>query len=663
MKKYLLTLSLALITVTCFSQSGIYYKALLLKSQYSPITKKITVDDNVYNALKDLFPSNNSKDSVIAQMNRNPFLLKMFVPQAGAAATTPLNFVASAVGGLDVTNIANGIADLLIDRAKQELTIAFFDRFKKFASDPQHPEFITLFPQTTDKLDSLLSYNYPAMLPQLRSAFLADLKQAPYHLEAVLALSKYQPLLAKFPEIKIAIKSLQIVRDLQNGASNAADVLKTFATDTAFNWKDASMSKTYRNTGSLINLSYIISESLRRDTVKNRDSIWVSGKQIRALVTDNTLATIYMGLIYQQISSQKLVYYTAKGTDSLATLFANQKKNILLFQNKIAEFISLTSEVNNAIANNNAKKAAKQALTNDDYYNYINTSLDAINYVFSMVKVIDTNFNTNNILSIPIKANSLYKDIYTKQYNQAVSDGFDILTQLKVLADASPNYTASKNDKLDSLLTFVAKVKPYAIFMANVVTATSSADVEAAINNAILPVGSYTIKQRAVWNFSVNGYLGYAFDFNKIGFSDVYAKGIYAPVGISLTHAFTYFSNKTERYIPITAFVSIIDVGSVVSYRLSNGSAPAATTTNADGTTTSSMQQEIKLGSIFSPSAQIFWSISKTPFAVGAGWRRTPTLFYSGGTSYTTIGAKSVFNVALLLDIPFFTLKNTPLKQ
>jgi len=360
-----------------------------------------------------------------------------------------------------------------------------------------------------------------------------------------------------------------------------------------------------------------------------------------------------MGLIYQQIRNQNLMYYTASRTDTIAAVFAKQKNNILLFQNKIAQFISVAAEVNTAITGIHAKKD-KGTLTKDDYYNYINVSLDAINYAFSIAQLIDTNFNKNDVLSIPRKANSLYKDIYSKQYTQAVSDGLDLLTQIKVVVRASPDYKASKDDDLSKLLDFAEKVKPYAVFMGNVVEATSADDVKAALDNVVLPVGSYTIKQTACFNISVNGYLGYAFDFNSFGFSDVYAKGIYAPIGFS-------FSTNIAKTVPVSLFIGVIDVGSVVSYQLANSNVP---TTSSSGTTstanTSTLSQQIKLGSIFSPSAQVFFEIPKFPLAIGAGWRRTPTLYYSGGAQYSTVGAKSVFNLTALIDIPLFTLFNHP---
>ena len=66
------------------------------------------------------------------------------------------------------------------------------------------------------------------------------------------------------------------------------------------------------------------------------------------------------------------------------------------------------------------------------------------------------------------------------------------------------------------------------MLIANIVNAKSANDAQAAIESAVLPVGSYSIKQNSIFNVSVNGYLGYEYEFN-------YAQGIYAPIGFSFS--------------------------------------------------------------------------------------------------------------------------------
>jgi len=86
--------------------------------------------------------------------------------------------LASSVGGLDVTNIADGLAKFLVKRVKQELTIAFFEKFKTILSDPKFKDMQTVFPQTYQALmligDQI--YNYQGYIQTLRESFEMDLK-------------------------------------------------------------------------------------------------------------------------------------------------------------------------------------------------------------------------------------------------------------------------------------------------------------------------------------------------------------------------------------------------------------------------------------------------------------------------------------------------------
>jgi len=239
-------------------------------------------------------------------------------------------------------------------------------------------------------LSNLLTYNYPQVLPTLRSAFFEDLKQITYHMEALLASDKYKELLANFPEIRVTIRSLRIFHELENSNLNAADVIKGFGEFP--DWTDGSGSNRFKNVGSFVVLSKILSESLR----DNDNKIWVSSKEAKDLVTDPVLTRIYMGLIYQKIKVAQIKYFGAGAPENIEDIFSKKKGQIMFFQAKISEFIGLTSKVNDAFT----KIKAGGDLTNDDYYNYINLSLDAIDYAFGVVRIFDDRFKTDDYLSV-----------------------------------------------------------------------------------------------------------------------------------------------------------------------------------------------------------------------------------------------------------------------
>ena len=88
------------------------------------------------------------------------------------------SFSLSSIGGLDVTNIADGLAKFLVKRTKQELSIAFFEKFKKTLNDTNFRDLQTVFPNTYNLLNVIDEqiYDYQKYIQNLRAAFKSDLK-------------------------------------------------------------------------------------------------------------------------------------------------------------------------------------------------------------------------------------------------------------------------------------------------------------------------------------------------------------------------------------------------------------------------------------------------------------------------------------------------------
>lgn len=624
-------------------QSVFYDAAFLRDSCFSEADGTLTGRANVLAIISYYDPSVNNLN-LDNSLRKNPFLAPIAGQQVAQAGTNPsyLHDAVSSIGGIDVTQLSTAVADLLIERAKQELTIAFFDRFKAFVSDPKHPEFATLFPKTTDALNNLLSYEYPKMLPTLRTAFFADLKQITYHTEQLLLLQKYQPLLKKFPEVLIAIKAVNVYHDLESGTSNSAEVLHELANYPYLTTLDQSESTSnfVKNMHTLLRLADFFSESLRTKSDETT-KIWVGSDDLKRLVSDEVMFRMYMGLIWQEVHAQDLIYYADGNPLRVDTVLGKQAANILYYQSKIAEFGTLSEQLNTLVA-----KSKAGTLTDSDKVHYVDLSLNATDYVFDLIRHFDSHFDKDNAIVIPQKAAALYKDIYTKQYTQAVTDGVDLLNQVQLMVHASKNWKkGDTTSKFDDFVNFTVKVRPYAVFIANVAEAKTSDDVKTALNNVILPVGSYTIKEKAAWNVSVNGYLGFAADYNKfLKFNDPYANGLFAPIGFTLTRG-----TKHPYGVPVTVFAGLFDLGNLVKYRLENN--------------TALQDKQVKLESIWSPSAYFLLDVPKLPLAIGAGWRRTPKLFYSDNSNFTTIPSRDVFSITAIIDIPFFTLYNHPIGQ
>ncbi|SFN19636.1 hypothetical protein SAMN05428949_1871 [Chitinophaga sp. YR627] len=567
--------------------------------------------------------------------------------------------IASTIGGLDVTGFANAIASLMIDRAKQELTVAFFNRFKKFAKE--HPEFQVLFPKTTDNLSNLLAYAYPQMLPALRKGFFEDLNQITYHLDDVMELPKYSALLKDFPEVRIAIRSVKLVRGLETGAYQPAELITKFAS--LAEW-DEGGSNTFKNTGSAIKLAAVFSESFRN---QNTDSIWVSAKQVEVYASDVSFLKLYLGLIYQKVVEKDIKLYRNDGSStSVAKIIADRSDNIFLFESKLSEFTALADKVVASYLDIKKKKDYSIKLTNDDIHTYISTAVDISDYAFSIAKLIDDKLETDGYSNIIHRTNDLYKDIYSAQYTQAVNDAVDVLKELHDLTKKNSNAGSPADNKkksLDELFTFIEKVKPYGLFMANIVESNDEEGIKAALDNVILPVGSSSIKKHSLSNFSIQTYLGayYSFshekaDLNQGAWHDKF--GVTAPIGISYTPGFLSW----EKYGAISLFASLIDLGAIVDYKLKQDSIP----NNAGGNTAAIKKEyEIKLGQIFSPGFHLVYGFGgNLPLALGIGGQYGPGLSKITAENSTIVTNPSWrWNAWLTVDLPFFTIWNKPKRQ
>ncbi|MBO9731484.1 MAG: hypothetical protein J7623_22780 [Chitinophaga sp.] len=657
--KYLFGSIMLCLLATGLKAQSIFYDALYIKQYCLSKDGHFESAPQLFKVLKDYYPAGANIDR---EIGNNPFF-KPYVTDAiaasGGGGTVP--FVAktlSAIGGLDVTTFANAIADLMIDRAKQELTIAFFNRFKKFAEE--NPEFKILFPKTTSNLGNLLAQAYPQMLPALHTGFFDDLKQLTFRLDDVLELPRYQALLANFPEVRIAIRSIRMVHELENGTSTAADFIRDLAA--LQEWKQNG-SNGFKNMGTTIRFAAIFSEGLRYEY---NTRIWVSGKDIKTLLTDEAFARIFMGLVYQRVLLQDLNYYFGKDATatSLTSILATQADNILLFQNKLSEFVNLAEKVQAGYDEIATKQANHENVSNEDIYHYINISIDIADYAFSIVKIFNEDLVADNYLTVVRKSNALYKDIYSSQYTQAVNDAVDILTEVHDLTNQNSHPAQgitddTKKTKLDNLLTFAQKVKPYALFMANMVEAKDEDQVKAALENVILPVGSSSIKKYTQCNVSVQTYLG-AF-FNTSGtnsatggtWSDKF--GVTAPIGISWTPGWLSWG----RGGAVSLFGALFDLGAVVDYKLERSHDATSTDPNA---TVINKNYKIELGQIFSPGVFAVYGVgANLPLSLGFGAQYGPGLSKIDAGNNTVLTNPSWrWNIFLAVDLPFFNLYNKP---
>src|SRR5688500_18113364 len=109
MKKVFLLITWIFLTLTAHAQKSEFYVAKQLRDISVP--EQIPLDQDVKDILKPYFP--NDSAITIDLLNKNPFFANLFVPGAGSGNFNFLSSMSKKIGGLDVTTIASGIADLM----------------------------------------------------------------------------------------------------------------------------------------------------------------------------------------------------------------------------------------------------------------------------------------------------------------------------------------------------------------------------------------------------------------------------------------------------------------------------------------------------------------------------------------------------------------------
>ena len=766
------------IMLTVFFEKGncqnAYYDALSL-------SKKVTADNEIdytnSEAISILFnylpaslqekfktlPANIKRDSIVnyyKKQSGNPFI------SISESVNSPQHFnfvntsqsLFSSFGNLDVTSIADGVGKFLANRAKQELTVAFFNRFKNILN--ANPEIGQLFPKTARVLNVILNYNFSNLISTLRAAFESDLKTLPGNIGSIATMNVAKSCVNAGKNIaKCSARLTNIISLLNTDAGkavsagliiaqgavdkkNPADILTAITTNKIL---VNDTSETYRNAFVALKLLAIFSDALRS---ADNSRTWVSAADM-ANLKDDTLR-IFCGLIYEKIKTEKISFFVNHEQKDIATAIKNIATNINI-ETALANMQSYASKVvqDGETLSNRLKtlKIAGDTTTDeqlmhigafaDAVKNFLNDALnyssitgnnlavntDGINKVFNYVdtslsiveKVIAKDYYgalLNSMLlveSVSSRQNELAAN-ETGQFNKIEDDITKIAAKYSTTVDGASSWRHSEsavivqiqekcklvinNDTLllesmsdveflkrkdltDSLLIaslsgyykayaqsipdkkgFLERILQYGNFVADVVSAKNSDDVDKAIEAAALPPGSSIIKRESAFNVSVNGYLGFYYGNEHIKgienkpFFNSY--GVTAPIGIAI-------SIGKQRWYPISSlkkfdghwsnslFISLFDLGAVAAYRF--------------GDNTTAKVPTIQLKNIFSPGVFFSIGIPKSPVSINFGAQMGPNLrkIDANSTTPSDDSSNKLYlrtSMSVLVDIPFFNLSS-----
>jgi len=156
-----------------------------------------------------------------------------------------------------------------------------------------------------------------------------------------------------------------------------------------------------------------------------------------------------------------------------------------------------------------------------------------------------------------------------------------------------------------------SRLLKYGSFMAAMVQAKSSDEVQDAIEAVALPAGSSRIKRTVKFNVALNAYVGLHLGEEHIDVPGSPGQwgtifGVSAPIGIAASMRIGKNGGS------MSLFASLIDIGAVASYRFENE--------------TTTQLAPIKLENIFAPGLYAVYGIPRTPISLGYGWQKGPQL-------------------------------------
>jgi hypothetical protein len=645
---------------------------------------------------------NPTKTDIENQFNgapgKNPFIITSGGTKdlGNPFAKQSINNIASSVGDLDVTNIATGIADFLVERGKEELEVAFFDKIKT-GLNTDAPELRVIFPKTSVLLDNFDTWQYSNILNALRESFNKDLQSILgdiINLDTVQVHKSYSAdaqkrivtMVAFFqkPESKILLSALEIGNGVITGVKMPA-IVDSLATPRFLGGYQDGKDSLVVNAIRFID---VLSNSLRSE---NNTENYINPDTLIKSIHDTNFTKFYIGLVYQQLKNKKIKFretyaytlintgantiayiksLTANGKDittAMDNLVAAKKKGEKDLSSYWSAIFQSSNQFLKALDNTEVIDSKLKFPTEvQNVFNYSTQTLTVVqdiatqNYNGALVSILSL---VNDFTQKPIstesvaksallskkqtlldKSNARLKGIKKGDTNKTLNDSITKLNDtIKTLHTSIDGLTANKQDMADMLKGLVK----YVALASNIVAAKSSDDVKKTIESFALPAGSYSIKRMAKENFAVQGYIGMSYDVgNPFGVDpsiiDTRNKynmtfSLYAPVG------FAYSLGSHCGCGSVTFFVPLIDVGGIADFRLHNDSA--------------TINQKITLESIFSPGLTVIYGVPKLPLSVSFGLVHKPALLFDAGQS-SLVDITSVwrFNISLLIDIPILNI-------
>jgi len=538
------------------------------------------------------------------------------------------------IGSFGVGTLTEGLAKFLVERAKSELSIAFFERFKRVLEKEKFKALRLLFPSTNSALQTINKeiYNFSAYLQVLREGFKKDLSDIITNIPKLLEIEKIKNFfnnnkaLWVMELLKNGLEIIKGITDNKHPGDILADLnLEKFSSQELINLKNT------------IKLLQIISNSLRAN---NSSQYWINADSFKKLFEKYEYQTktlyaykIYLGLIYQETFDIEFKIKGEKKDDKpIIKRFANdllgnlQNNQLIILLTKIERFLSKTKRVQTSLDELESLKKQGQKPEIDYYYKFFNEILEMFNYSSEFynfaLKTLSPSrteeLRINYYLEIARKLWDVYFCIKQENYSLA------IIELINIIESKLPEKISKKIKEDPTYKSFTTLFLKYSAFMAAVVRAENSDEVKKAIEAAALPVGSYRIKRTKRLTISLNSYLGLFCNQEKFlqqNSTDttnpekvkIWNFSITAPIGLAFNWGINTKKYQKRPGLCLSVFASIIDLGAIVRFHFKNDK-------DIEGLS------ELEWKDIFAPGAFLLFNLNRLPISFGGGVQLAPML-------------------------------------
>ncbi len=540
---------------------------------------------------------------------------------------------------LSATQIIDGTALFIKRRVKEELSIAFLDRFRKRLNENELMGH--LLPATHRLLQSIVEMDNS--LPSLNNiavnAFQTDLEMLPENLENAILYDEQFADIRKDRNFKYFALPFNTVKHIKHGSHPAwvlQDLRDKYFTDTT-------------EIDRIIQMVVALNDNLRDtevETYSNEENLWITDKQWTALKKDKG-EEYFLGLLFQK--NKNTIFSFIKNRP-----VAEIKKSMLLISENITDYLV---QLKNFEKMHTAIRASTNRVATDSIALELGWSIlqlvDKSHWIyFSLLeekeRVASKKLYWNTLKPLAESTLKAVSSVQRKNYGGLMLNTYQILRGLSDIKEWK-NGQVFANKYLQNFFF-------YGNFMTDVLMASNSEEVANILDRYAAPVGSYSIKRRSRFSLSLNAYpglfMGWESPLNPTLLRGVsatsFVSGVTAPIGLS----FNFGGLAKERNQSLSAFVSVIDIGAVLCYRWADDTAQG-------------LPQSVEWSQVIAPGLHLVYGLPNLPLSINAGFQIAPKLrkvTYETGNELKNSDFWR-FNVGLSADITIFNFYSTGRKK